>query len=137
MDDQDDLPPRLTVGPLALRVERSPAGTLLSAGDPATEPLAFVVNAAFGGVLEGLEEHLRADRSMSRHGLYALNRADVDGPAPGAAEWRALTGQDPGEDAYLVGAEFLRRSLLVPRDVLLGVLAGLRERRAADAGRAR
>jgi hypothetical protein len=130
MDDPDDLPEALTIGRLTLRLQPSPAGPLLSAADPATEPLAFVVNAAVGGVLEGLDDHLAADRSMSRHGLFAIKRADLDGPPPGADEWRALTGEDPGDDAYLVGAEFLRNSLLVPRETLIAILRELRERHA-------
>jgi hypothetical protein len=125
MDAQHDLPARLTAGPLTLSVEQTPAGPMLATGDATVEPLTFAVNAAFGGVLQGLADRVASGESMARSGLYALHLSQVSGPPPGADNWRKLAGTDPGPDAYVVGAEFLREALVVPRDVLAEILAQL------------
>jgi hypothetical protein len=131
VDDQDDLPDRLTAGPLTVRMERTPAGPMLVGDDPATEPLSFAVNATLGGVLEGLGDRLLAGESMSRAGVYVLHASEVDGPPPGAGNWRALTGTEAGPDSYVVGAEFLPETLLVPREVLVEILTQLARLRGA------
>jgi hypothetical protein len=114
-----------------VRIEPTPAGPALSASDPAIEPLAFVVNAAFTGALEGLGDRVAQGGSASRGGLFALRASELDGPPPGADAWRALTGTDAGADAYVIGTEFLSQSLLVPRTVLLELLEALAKLRAA------
>jgi len=124
MDDPHDLPDSLTAGPLLLPLVSTPDGPMLSSANPLTEPLALVVNASFGGVLDGLRSRLEKDESMWRHGMYVLNRSEVQGPPPEQAvmAWRTLSGHYPSSDFYLVGTEFVTNSLLVPRAVLLEVL---------------
>jgi hypothetical protein len=96
---------------------------MMAADEPAAEPLSFAVNASFGGVLDGLAERVAAGESMARSGLFVMHVSSVTGEPPGAENWRALTGTDPGPDAYVVGAEFLKEAVQVPRDVLMDLLA--------------
>jgi hypothetical protein len=133
MDDQHDLSDPLIVGTLRLEVQATPSGAMLAATNRATQPLTYVIDAAFGGVMDGLQEDLLAERSLWMHGMFAMRRADVEGPVPPEAEadWKELSGQDPVEDSYLLGAEFLDTTLMVPRAVLLDLISQLSALRGA------
>jgi hypothetical protein len=116
----------ISAGGLRLPVKHTRDGTLVvSAGDPDLEPLAFVVNAATTGMLPHLRDAVAAGEDVVIQGLFASRPDPGEGHAAAAAAWRRLTGDEPGEDAYVVGTTFTEGDLLVPRDALLAILDAL------------
>lgn len=123
----------LEAGGLWLAVESGPDGPRLKTDRHETAPLAAVLNAAVSGALPGLEEALERGDGVA---------TPVDGavrPHPGdefpaeRARWQRLTGEDPGDDVYVVVAVYAGGTMIVPRAALLAGLRALRRlREGAD-----
>jgi hypothetical protein len=118
---------------LRLATEPGPDGPRLSTDDPQTAPLAAVLNAAATGALEGLDEALRRGEGAETP-IERVRRPYPGDEFPAERErWRRLTGEDPGEDVYVVGTSYTPGVMVVPRAALRAGLEALRALRHAAA----
>jgi hypothetical protein len=109
----------------------TPAGPLIApraAGE--LEPLAWVINGAFGGTWDDLAELLRMGEDARSGGPYAYRPTELDDDVDAAAaRWRELSGSDPGDDVLIVGPGWATGRLLVPRAALIELIERLAELR--------
>jgi hypothetical protein len=125
----------LNAGGVQLPLEYAADGPMVSTrADPDVEPLAWVLNAAVTGMLPGLRDAVAAGDDEVVQGLFAARPDPLEDHKRSAATWRRLSGQDPGDDAYVVGTTFSDHSVLVPRSALLELLDALERLRAGEDG---
>ena len=129
--------PRRTIqaGGLRLTTEEGPDGPQLMIDHRQTASLAAVLNAAARGQLPGLDEALtRGDGAATPVERVARQHPGDEFPAE-RQRWRELTGEDPGEDFYVVGTAYTPGVMIVPRAALqagLKALLEIRERAATE-----
>lgn len=119
----------INIAGLNLLLEQTPAGPILSTKDRWLEPLAWVVNSAVtDGKAAGLAHALERGGDLSVQGLYAMR------PEPGdpfleeaKVRWREWTGNDAGDDIYVVGTTFTEHQIAIPRLALMEILTKLKE----------
>ena len=119
----------IKIAGLNIVLEQTPSGPILSTKDRWLEPLAWVVNsAAAGGSAAGLADALERGDDLSVQGLFAMR------PEPGdpfveeaKARWREWTGNDAGDDIYVVGTTFTDHEVAIPRLALIEILTKLKE----------
>jgi hypothetical protein len=127
--------PVLSAGGVQLPLEYAADGPMVSTrADPDVEPLAWVLNAAVTGMLPGLRNAVAAGEDEVVQGLFAARPDPLEDHERSAATWRRLSGQDPGDDSYVVGTTFSDHSVLVPRPALLEMLDALERLRAGGDG---
>ena len=125
----------LSAGGVRLPLEYAADGPMVSTrADPDVEPLAWVLNAAVTGMLPGLRDAVAAGEDEVVQGLFAARPDPLEDHERSAATWRRLSGQDPGDDSYVVGTTFSDHSVLVPRPALLEMLDALERLRAGGDG---
>jgi hypothetical protein len=61
---------------------------------------------------------------------YAIRPQPEDDLEPARARWRSLTGEEPGEDVYILGTGFTYDEVVLPRQTLLEIIQGLKKLRA-------
>jgi hypothetical protein len=119
----------INIAGLNILLEQTPAGPILSTKDRWLESLAWVVNsAAAGGSAAGLADALERGDDLSVQGLYAM-RPEPDDPfvEEAKARWREWTGNDAGDDVYIVGTTFTEHQIVIPRLALIEILTKLKE----------
>ncbi|MCG8419054.1 MAG: hypothetical protein MJE77_14050 [Proteobacteria bacterium] len=114
---------------LRMLLEKTPTGPILSLADQWLEPLSWVVNSAVtGGIAAGLADALERGDDLFTEGLYAA-RPEPDDEAfieDGKKRWREWTGQDAGEDIYVVGTTFSDNAVVIPRLALMEIVTKLK-----------
>ena len=118
----------LSAAGMSLPLVPSPMGPLVSGEDERTEPLAWALNLGVTGSI-ALIDALRAGRPIDGPEV-AIHPLDDDRSAL-AAGWHELSGQELGDDPWVISIGFLRRRLAVPRAVLLELAEELARLRAA------
>jgi hypothetical protein len=119
----------LTVDRLSIPLVETPMGPLLSTDGGPLEPLSWLVNQSVTGILPGLAELLNRGEDIYLTQISARRPDSDENVETARAQWRDLTGEDPGPDVYLIQVDFLKDPLLVPRHTLTETLTRLRELR--------
>lgn len=107
----------------------TPTGPLLSIEDKYLQPIEWIINAAAIGQIPEFVEMLSQGEQASTEGFFAVPLALDDIEAKDHAQWHELTGEELGEDVYMVGTTFTSEVVL-PRQTLLQIYHALSEKRA-------
>jgi len=121
---------QIVVEGLAFDLRETQLGPILKGGTPLSEPLAWVVNSAFNGAIPDLLDALKRGDNTGRGGVFLVRPLPEHDVQKERANWRELTGNDPGNDVYLLGTSFLEVSLLAPRSTLIRIIETLGRMRA-------
>ena len=62
--------------------------------------------------------------------LYAARPMPDEDLSEPRAQWRKLTGSEPGEDVYVLGTGFTYHQVVLPRQTLLSIFQALLKKRA-------
>jgi len=127
----------LNIANLSIKLRSTPEGPLFSHDDDDSnlEPITWVVNSIVtGGISEErftqMVDTLERGEEICTQG-WSIGRPDE--PSEDYTEarenWRELTNSLPGDDSYLVATSFLRRQIIVPRQVLLEIIYALKKLR--------
>jgi hypothetical protein len=119
----------LSAAGISLPLVPSPMGPRVSKDDERTEPLAWALNLGATGSIP-LTESLRAWRPIAGPEVAIYPMEDDDDRSALAAAWRELSGQELGDDPWVISFGFLSRRLAVPRSVLLELAVELARLRA-------
>lgn len=119
----------LKVNNLSLPMKWTPIGPLLSIKDKVLQPIEWIINAAAIGEVTEFAEVLARGEDASTEGFFAVPLALDDIEAKDRALWRELTGEELGEDVYMVGTIFTHEVVL-PRQTLLQIVQTLEKKRA-------
>lgn len=127
----------LNIANLSIKLRSTPEGPLFSHDDDDSnlEPITWVVNSIVtGGISEErftqMVDTLERGEEICNQGWYIGRPDDPSEDYTEAREnWRELTNSLPGDDSYLVGTSFLRRQIIVPRQVLLEIIYALKKLR--------
>ena len=121
----------LKVNNISLPLKYTPMGPLLSTEDKFLEPIAWIINPAAAGGMPQLADCLERGEDVFMPKRMAVRPQPEDDDLEEArAQWRELTGEEPGEDVYIVGTGFTTHEVVLPRQTLLSILQALLELRA-------
>jgi hypothetical protein len=112
-----------------LPMKWTPTGPLLSIEDKYLQPIEWIINAAAIGQIPEFVEMLSQGEEASTEGFFAVPLARNDIEAQDHVQWRELTGEELGEDVYMVGTIFTHEVVL-PRQTLLQIYHALEKKRA-------
>jgi hypothetical protein len=104
-------------------------GPLLSTEDESLEALAWIINPAVTGRLPQLADTLARGEDVSMDQRFAVRPPSEDVLPEDRVRWHELTGEELGEDVYMVGTTFTREVVL-PRKTLQEILQALEKKRA-------
>ena len=119
----------LKVNNLSLPLRWTPMGPLLSTEDESLEALAWIINPAVTGRLPQLADTLARGEDVSMDQRFAVRPPSEDVLPSDRVRWHELTGEELGEDVYMVGTTFTREVVL-PRKTLQDILQALEKKRA-------
>lgn len=91
---------------LSLPLKYTPAGPLFLIEDSFFEPIEWIVNPAVTGEKPQLADSLARGEDVSMLERYAIRPQPEDDLEPARARWHSLTGEEPGEDVYILGTGF-------------------------------
>lgn len=121
----------IKINNLSVPLTYLPTGPVLAIEKGFLDPVAWVVNPAVTG-----EEPEFLDRVIRRENVLMELRAAVR-PTPEdddldelKAQWRELTGEEAGEDFYILGTGFTTHEVLLPRQYLIEIIQRLKKLRA-------
>lgn len=120
----------LTAGGITLRMPNGSSGVYLDTlpGDDWLDGVAMLANEWARGDLPDLLARIERGEDVMAYAVYA-RRADQPFEAL-RARWRERTGEDPGEDAMIVGSPPLGTAALLPRRALVAILREFERQRA-------
>jgi hypothetical protein len=118
----------LNAAGISLPLVPSPMGPLIANVDERTEPLAWALNLGVGPI--SLAEALRTRQPIIGPEVAICPLEDDDDRSALAAGWHELSGQELGDDPWVISIGFLSRRLAVPRAVLLELADELARLRA-------
>jgi hypothetical protein len=102
---------QISIQGLRLVLDKTPSGPLISTTDPATEPLAWLINSAVAGRLRDLRESLDKGESVDYEGLKAVSD---------------LAGN------YELSGDFFSSRVTIPRAVVIEVLETIQKLRVSQ-----
>jgi len=119
----------LSAGGISLPLVPSPMGPLVSKEDERTEPLAWALNLGCTGSIP-LADMVRTRQAILGPEVAIYPLEDEADRAALQKGWRELSGQDLGDDPWVISIGFLDRRLAVPETVLLQLAEELARLRA-------
>jgi len=121
----------LKVNNLSLPLTYLPTGPVLSIEKGFFDPIAWIVNPAVTGEEPQILERVARGEDVLMELRVALRpTAEDDDLDEAKAQWRELTGSDPGEDVYILGTGFTTHEVVLPRQTLLEIIQTLKKLRA-------
>lgn len=114
----------LKVHNLSLPLQDTPTGPVLSISKTFLDPIAWIVNTALGDDIEQFVDDLTRGVNIFIKTFSAIHLAPNDIVPEDQAQWRKLTGEELGEDVYMVGSSFTHEVIL-PRQTLLLIVQTL------------
>ena len=121
----------IKVNNLSLPLTYLPTGPVLSIQKGFFDPIAWIINPAVTGEEPQLAEKLAQGQDVIIEMRYAVRpTAEDDDLDEAKAQWRELTGSDPGEDVYILGTGFTTHEVVLPRQTLLEIIQTLKKLRA-------
>lgn len=121
----------LKVNNISLPLKYTPMGPLLSTEDKFLEPIAWIINPAAAGGMPQLADCLERGEDVFMPKRIAVRpKPEDDDLEEARAQWRELTGEEPGEDVYILGTGFTTHEVVLPRQTLLSILQALSKLRA-------
>jgi hypothetical protein len=130
------IPAVLHAAGLRLPISDSWAGPQLDVAGP-LEPLAWTVNHWIHGKLPDLLAGVERGEEVSHRGFYAVRATAEDVTEERAAIWRALGGDDLGDDPVLVGSPMTYEAFVIRRAALVEILRAVARLRTEAARRPR
>ncbi len=119
----------LKVNNLSLPLKWTPTGPLLFIEDKYLQPIEWIINSAVIGEIPQLTDHLARAEDAFTEGFFAVRPPSEDVLPKDWARWRELTGEELGEDVYMVGTTFTHE-VVMPRKTLLQIIQALEKKRA-------
>lgn len=114
---------------LSLPLQYTPTGPVLSIEKKFLDPIAWLVNSALGGDTQQFIDGLTHGEDVYTEGFFAVRPEPEEVEAKDWVRWRELTGEELGEDVYMVASSFTHEVIL-PRQTLLLIMQALLKLRA-------
>jgi hypothetical protein len=121
----------IKINNLSLPLTYLPTGPVLAIQKGFLDPIAWVVNPAVTGEEpQILERVVRGEDVLMELRVAVRPTPEDDDLDELKAQWRELTGEDAGEDVYILGTGFTTHEVLLPRQTLLDIIQRLKKLRA-------
>jgi hypothetical protein len=123
---------RIEAGGISLPLESTPEGVLATMTGDGRDSIAWALNAAVTEWLPDLRSALARGDEVVKDPIVLIRDVRPDDLAPLRERWREWTGDELGDDFYVVGSGFAP-TVAVPRPVLIRLLDQLAALRDAAA----